>query len=192
MMKTKIHVAAAALLLGASSLALTPATAGPKFGGSVGGMKPSFNSGSAMHSFAAGPQNFGKQNFAAGNWNKGNWNKGTWNNGNFNKGVYSNNFNGKFNGKFDRPHHRNGFFPGFAAGAAVGAFAAGYPYYDYSYYDYPYYGDDYAYDNTYTDGGYTQGYVGLSSPAECAAHFRSYDPASQTYLGYDGIRHPCP
>jgi hypothetical protein len=22
--------------------------------------------------------------------------------------------------------------------------------------------------------------------------FRSYDPASGTYLGYDGQRHPCP
>ena len=28
--------------------------------------------------------------------------------------------------------------------------------------------------------------------AACAARFRSYDPASGTYLGYDGIRHPCP
>ncbi|MGH6739994.1 MAG: BA14K family protein, partial [Bradyrhizobium sp.] len=22
--------------------------------------------------------------------------------------------------------------------------------------------------------------------------YRSYDPASGTYLGYDGLRHPCP
>jgi hypothetical protein len=26
----------------------------------------------------------------------------------------------------------------------------------------------------------------------CASRFRSYDPASGTYLGYDGLRHPCP
>jgi len=26
----------------------------------------------------------------------------------------------------------------------------------------------------------------------CGARFRSYDPASGTYLGYDGMRHPCP
>jgi hypothetical protein len=28
--------------------------------------------------------------------------------------------------------------------------------------------------------------------ADCAARFRSYDPASGTFLGYDGQRHPCP
>jgi BA14K-like protein len=26
----------------------------------------------------------------------------------------------------------------------------------------------------------------------CAQRFRSYDPLSETYLGYDGLRHPCP
>jgi hypothetical protein len=26
----------------------------------------------------------------------------------------------------------------------------------------------------------------------CAQRYKSYDPASGTYLGYDGIRHPCP
>jgi len=28
--------------------------------------------------------------------------------------------------------------------------------------------------------------------AYCMQRFRSYDPASGTYLGYDGNRHPCP
>jgi hypothetical protein len=28
--------------------------------------------------------------------------------------------------------------------------------------------------------------------AYCMQRFRSYDPASQTYLGFDGLRHPCP
>ena len=28
--------------------------------------------------------------------------------------------------------------------------------------------------------------------AYCAQRFRSYDPASGTYLGTDGYRHPCP
>jgi BA14K-like protein len=28
--------------------------------------------------------------------------------------------------------------------------------------------------------------------AYCMQRFRSYDPNSGTYLGYDGIRHPCP
>jgi hypothetical protein len=39
---------------------------------------------------------------------------------------------------------------------------------------------------------------GISAPgdqgtaADCAARFRSYDPASGTYLGFDGRRRPCP
>jgi len=28
--------------------------------------------------------------------------------------------------------------------------------------------------------------------AYCMQRFRSYDPVSQTYLGFDGLRHPCP
>jgi hypothetical protein len=31
-----------------------------------------------------------------------------------------------------------------------------------------------------------------SAVAYCMQRFRSYDPASGTYLGYDGRRHPCP
>ena len=30
------------------------------------------------------------------------------------------------------------------------------------------------------------------SVSYCLSRFRSYDPASGTYLGYDGYRHPCP
>ena len=30
------------------------------------------------------------------------------------------------------------------------------------------------------------------SVAYCQQTYRSYDPASGTYLGYDGLRHPCP
>lgn len=36
------------------------------------------------------------------------------------------------------------------------------------------------------------GYVGGDAEAYCAQRFRSYDPGSGTYLGYDGYRHPCP
>ncbi|WP_035689847.1 BA14K family protein [Bradyrhizobium elkanii] len=31
-----------------------------------------------------------------------------------------------------------------------------------------------------------------NAQAYCAQRFRSYDPASGTYLGTDGYRHPCP
>jgi BA14K-like protein len=88
---------------------------------------------------------------------------------------------------------------GFAAGLAAGS-ALGYGAYDPYYYgdNYAYYGDDYAYD-AYDNGAYPAtvvpgpGYVVSSAadPAYCAQRYRSYDPASGTYLGYDGLRHPC-
>jgi len=33
---------------------------------------------------------------------------------------------------------------------------------------------------------------GQDAAAYCAERFRTYDPASGTYMGYDGMRHPCP
>lgn len=69
---------------------------------------------------------------------------------------------------------------GFATGLALGS-AWAYP--GYGYYD-PYYADTYA----YTD----ETYVGDDAVAYCSQRYKSYDPASGTYLGYDGQRHPCP
>jgi hypothetical protein len=53
------------------------------------------------------------------------------------------------------------------------------------------------------DGGYDCGYYGYNpsystsyytpndqTAAYCAQRFKSYDPGSGTYLGYDGQRHP--
>jgi hypothetical protein len=71
---------------------------------------------------------------------------------------------------------------GFAAGAAAGAIVGGIlaaPYYAQGPYYYPgpgYYGGDYQGDPV----------------RYCMQRFRSYDPGSGTYLGYDGYRHPCP
>ena len=91
---------------------------------------------------------------------------------------------GNFQGGWRGGHHfRRGFGPGFVAGLAVGGYGYGYdPYY---------YSDAYAYNNYYDDG--STGYVvsGGVDPASCAQRYRSWDPASQTYLGYDGLRHPC-
>jgi BA14K-like protein len=47
----------------------------------------------------------------------------------------------------------------------------------------PYYG----YDGPYYGPGY-----GGNAVAYCMQRFKSYDPGSGTYLGYDGYRHPCP
>lgn len=73
-------------------------------------------------------------------------------------------------------HHHGGgggggAIAGFAAGALLGGVLASQrPYY--------YGGGPYAY------GGDAEQY--------CLARFKSYDPRSGTYLGYDGYRHPCP
>jgi len=74
---------------------------------------------------------------------------------------------------------------GWGPGVSVAIAAPYYGAYAYDYYGY----DDYAYDN---------GYVAVvpdsdaDAVAYCMQRFRSYDPASGTYLGYDGLRHPCP
>ena len=46
----------------------------------------------------------------------------------------------------------------------------------------------YGYNPGYSTGNPTSG----GQDAYCAQRFRSYDPGSGTYLGYDGQRHPCP
>jgi hypothetical protein len=41
--------------------------------------------------------------------------------------------------------------------------------------------------------GYSAGYqAGATDVAYCTRHYRSYDPASRTYIGRDRQRHPCP
>jgi hypothetical protein len=74
------------------------------------------------------------------------------------------------------PHYRGGWGwwgPGFATGLAIGAWAPR-PYY---------YGYPYAY----------RAYPAYSGAvAYCMRRFRSYDRYSRTYLGFDGLRHPCP
>lgn len=139
-------------------------SAGPRIGGGGGG-----GSFAAAARPSAGPAfSGGGRNFAAagGHWNGGggNWHGGGW-------------------------HHRHGgFWPGFAAGAAIGGLGS------YAYYGGDYYNDPY-YDDSYYDDSATVAVVpdsGGDSSAYCAQRYRSYDPASGTYLGYDGLRHPCP
>jgi hypothetical protein len=67
---------------------------------------------------------------------------------------------------------------GIAAGVLAGAAIASQPYY-------------------YGPGYYPPGYYPPPPPpgdpvGYCMSRFKSYDPASGTYLGYDGLRHPCP
>jgi len=80
---------------------------------------------------------------------------------------------------------------GIGAGLLLGGALAARPYYDYAYSP-GYYGYGYGYG--YDDGGYVAVSPGgdASAVAYCQQRFRSYDPRSGTYLGYDGSRHPCP
>jgi hypothetical protein len=73
----------------------------------------------------------------------------------------------------------------------VGARALAAPYY---YGEPPYY---YSYGEPYyPEAAYGPGYYRASGnggdASYCASRYRSYDPATGTYLGYDGARHPCP
>jgi hypothetical protein len=49
-------------------------------------------------------------------------------------------------------------------------------------------------DEYYDDGAVAVGPApgGDDAVAYCMQTYRSYDPASGTYLGFDGLRHPCP
>jgi hypothetical protein len=87
-----------------------------------------------------------------------------------------------------------GFIPGAVAGAVIGgAIANSNAYYDggsgyygpqEGYYDQPDYYDQGAAVAVAPDDGDSAGY--------CMQRYRSYDPGSGTYLGFDGLRHPCP
>ena len=77
-----------------------------------------------------------------------------------------------------------GIGAGLAAGALIGSALAA-PYYGQRYYE-----PGYAYSPGYV--AVEPGIPGGDAVAYCEQRFRSYDPASGTYLGYDGVRHPCP
>jgi hypothetical protein len=87
-------------------------------------------------------------------------------------------------------HHRDNRWGYGAAGFGLGFALGAAPYYYYDDYYGPY---AYGYDDGYDD--YAAGPAYSTSDAAvqyCIERFRSYDIASQTYLGYDGQRHSCP
>jgi hypothetical protein len=71
---------------------------------------------------------------------------------------------------------------GLLGGAILGGALAAPYYYGYNYYPPTVYGPGY----------YPAPVYGGDGVAYCARRYRSYDPASGTFLGYDGVRHSCP
>jgi len=90
-------------------------------------------------------------------------------------------------------YHRGGggaFIPGIVAGAVIGGAIASQGGYG---------GPGYYAQGYYDDQGYDDGAVAVAPApggddgvAYCMQTYRSYDPQSGTYMGYDGVRHPCP
>ena len=77
---------------------------------------------------------------------------------------------------------------GLVAGAIIGGALAA-PYYYGPYYRRPYYPAP-AY--SAPPPAYYPAPAGGDAVAYCASRFRSYDPRSGSYMGYDGLRHSCP
>jgi hypothetical protein len=75
-----------------------------------------------------------------------------------------------------------GFGPAFVGGAIIGGAIATAPY-RYGPYPYYYYGPPVPYGPAYPAAG---------GGTSCASRFKSFDPATGTFLGHDGLRHPCP
>ena len=104
---------------------------------------------------------------------------------------YSSGYGGGWSGGH-RYRRGGGFIPGAVAGAVIGgalassyAYYGGPGYYGSDYYDYPYYDDS-------AVVAVAPAPVGDDAVAYCMQTYQSYDPASGTYLGFDGLRHPCP
>ena len=209
-------------VLGASALSLSLAFATPVLaqeghggrpgagahaaGGSMGGAR--MGGGPRMQPNMGAQANVGRANFAAG----GNANFARQGNvAQFNRGNPQFAQRGEFRGDRGRGFRRDAGFAvgaaaaGIATGAAIAA--GGYdPYYygDNYAYDSGYYGDSYAYDTgatydtgiplvTFDQAAPVEGPVAVGGDASyCAQRYRSWDPASGTYLGFDGLRHPCP
>jgi hypothetical protein len=82
-----------------------------------------------------------------------------------------------------------GLIPGAIAGAIIGGAIASAPY---GYYGGPGYYPPGYYDDQYYDAPVMVAPQGDDAVAYCMQTYRSYDPRSGTYLGFDGYRHPCP
>ena len=199
MMSTKILSTAAALALLVPMAAPTASFAeGPKLGRSGGAPAFHANTGGGMRMGGGAPAGGAPaarftgsaptQSFAAGAPAARPSGGATWSGG---RTAWNGGGGAAWRGRDRRDGGR--FWPGaVAAGAVVGGAIAAND--AYAYYGGPAYDDSY-YDQGYVEDGAVAAVpvpVGDDSAAYCAQRYRSYDPASGTYLGFDGMRHPCP
>jgi hypothetical protein len=183
--------------------------AGGHAGAAMGARAGGANAGGArmggprMGSVGAQANFRGGQTFRGGQANVGGANFAGRGNAQFAQGNFR---GGEFRGDRGRGFRRDIAAGAVAAGVATaGAVALGSGYYNDGYYDPNYaYGDNYTYGDSYAynDGSSYDAGIPLvtfdqspaqvgGDPASCAQRYRSYDPASGTYLGFDGLRHPC-
>jgi hypothetical protein len=191
-------------MVGATALSLALAVAGPAFAAGIGGgggmHVGGIGGGGGMHIGGVGGggdgMHVGGGGFRGAQASIGDGRVGSVSGGNFTGHSDGQFAHGGYRGDRDRRHGYDrgvGFAGGLAAGSALGYGYGGYydPYTYFGYYDPNYYNDGYA----YNDPGY-DGYSGSvvssgADPSYCAQHYQSYDPVSGTYLGDDGLRHPC-
>lgn len=103
------------------------------------------------------------QDVARRYWRRG----GNWNGGNWNRHGHNH-------------HNNNGAWLGLGLGLGLLPFYGGYGGYGYGYGGGPYYSEPYY----YSGGG--GGHVNW-----CINRYRTYDPRSNTFRGYDGLLHQC-
>lgn len=95
---------------------------------------------------------------------------------------------GPYRGGVYRGGYRGGGYGGVGLGLAAGALLGG-AIIGAAQQPYGYYGSGYAHAPGYVA---VAPYGGGDATAYCLQRFRSYDPRSGSYLGFDGFRHPCP
>jgi hypothetical protein len=100
-------------------------------------------------------------------------------------GGYRGGYAGGYHRDGDRDRNRGFIIPGAVAGAVIGGAIA-----SQGYYGGPGYDDGQYYDDSAAVAVAPQG--GDDAVAYCMQTYRSYDPQSGTYVGFDGQQHPCP
>lgn len=115
---------------------------------------------------------WGKPGWGGGYWRKPGWN-GHWGNGWYgNHWGYNNHWHGHHNHWHGYPYYNYGWYGG-APWWYYGALVAPYVY------------------GAYSSGYYDNQNYGNAHVQWCLNRYRSYNPATDTFVGYDGYRHRC-